>query len=77
MVEEVVDLAVSREQFCIYRPKLIYPSSDGFIGNIHAALDHQIFDMAEPQVEVKIHLNGTLDDVWMEAVPGVDRRFHC
>ena len=39
---------------------------------IDAVFYHQLFDIAEAQVEPEIHPNNTFDDVWREAVPCIN-----
>jgi len=43
---------------------------------IGTVFDHEFLDIAEAQIESKIHPNGAADIVWMEAMARIDRSFH-
>jgi len=58
--------------FCLCGPELVDPSADGFVSRINTAFDHEFFDITKTQIEVKIHPNGTANNIRMEAVAKVD-----
>ena len=58
--------------FCIRGPELVDPSEDGFVRHINTAFGHEFFDVTKTQIEPEVHPNGTLNDVWMEAMARID-----
>ena len=62
--------------FCICWSELIDPPANGFVGNINAAFDHEFLHISEAEIEPEIHPDGAFDDIWMEAVMGINWGFH-
>src|SRR6516164_1412847 len=53
--------------------KLVTPASDGLVCHDHAALEQQLFDVAQAQLEAEIPSNRAADDASRKTVTVIER----
>jgi hypothetical protein len=61
---------------CNHGPEVVYPASNGLVGDRNAALCQQVFDVAQAQGEPEVEPDRLLNDLGWESVAAVADSLH-